>query len=53
MITLDPNVISEVDVPSLKDRIEAKKNLMVSKLQILKTYINSYCHLVFKLLCVC
>lgn len=30
LITLDPNVISEVDVPTLKDKIEAKKSLMVS-----------------------
>lgn len=31
-ITLDPNKIMEVDVPTLKDKIEAKKKLMVNTL---------------------
>lgn len=30
MITLDPSRIAEVDVPSLKDKIESKKSLLVS-----------------------
>lgn len=29
MITLDPTMILDVDLPSLKDKIEAKKNLLV------------------------
>lgn len=30
MITLDPTSITEVDVPTMKDKIEAKKQLLVS-----------------------
>lgn len=30
MITLDPTTILDVDVPTLKDKVEAKKNLLVS-----------------------
>lgn len=30
-ITLDSTNIAEVDVPTLKDKVEAKKNLLVSK----------------------
>ncbi|KAL1131558.1 hypothetical protein AAG570_011175 [Ranatra chinensis] len=30
MITLDPNIIVEVDLPTLKDKVEAKKKALVS-----------------------
>lgn len=30
LITLDPNSITEIDIPSLKDKVEAKKKLLVS-----------------------
>jgi U3 small nucleolar RNA-associated protein 7 len=32
MITLDPTIITEVDLPTLKDKIEAKKQLIVSNI---------------------
>lgn len=30
MITLDPTTILDIDVPTLKDKVEARKNLLVS-----------------------
>lgn len=41
LITLDPTIIAEVDIPKLKDKIEAQKELLVE-------YLNSslYRHIV-------
>lgn len=29
LITLDPNTIAQVDIPTLQDRVEAKKSILV------------------------
>lgn len=46
LITLDANVIAEVDVPTLKDKVEAKKKLLVRNVQVLffdiLTYLRIY-----------
>lgn len=40
LITLDPYSIHEVDVPSLKDKVEAKKKLLVFIIQSCEKFIS-------------
>lgn len=48
MITLDPTTILDVDLPTLRDKVEAKKNLLVGK--ELKLVMMIYCFLLFQYL---
>lgn len=34
LITLDPSTIAQVDTPTLQDKVEARKNLLVSLLDV-------------------
>lgn len=49
LITLDPTAIAEVDVPKLKEKVEAKKKLLVSNkfnILILKTLQYRYFYII-------
>ena len=45
LITLDPVTIAEIDVPTLKQKVEAKKKLLVSKNE---SFVNFLCKILHR-----